>query len=162
VRTADIRRTFTDPRPLYAAAGAGDLAVEKLRKLVPARMPRLRGELKAEPQAVRERIGHLPDDVRALPEKTQAFARGRLDQASHGYADLAERGRSVVDRLRRQKPTPQPAEHVKITGRRAPATRTRKGTAGTTRAAKAAGGEAQKTGESAVAAAADAAATSGD
>jgi hypothetical protein len=143
VGTAEIRKTLTDRKPLYAVAGAGDFAVGKLR----ARLAALRGELKPEPRAVRARLGHLPADVRALPEKAETFARGRLGKAGEAYEDLAERGHSAVGRIRRQKPTRELAEHVEISERQVRATgaAARKRAAGTSRAAKATVTEAKKT-----------------
>jgi len=44
--TGRITKTSTDTRPLYAAAGVGDLAVERLRH----RLAALRGALTVEPR----------------------------------------------------------------------------------------------------------------
>jgi len=72
---AQIRKTLTDTTPLYAVAGAGDLAVERVRRRVAA----LRDAL--EPKIVRDRVGTLRGDVASLPAKTRAFVAGRLDWA---------------------------------------------------------------------------------
>jgi len=92
---AQIRKTLTDTTPLYAVAGAGDLAVERVR-----RVAALRGAL--EPKLVRDRVATLRSDVAALPAKTRAFA--RLARAEAAYNGLATRGRDVIDRIRRGRP----------------------------------------------------------
>ncbi|MFE7778586.1 hypothetical protein ACFU5O_32835 [Streptomyces sp. NPDC057445] len=49
----DLRKTFTDPTPLYFAAGTADLAVQQAKK-VPALIEQLRAEAPARIEAVRE------------------------------------------------------------------------------------------------------------
>jgi heparin binding hemagglutinin HbhA len=152
VRTADIRKTLTDRKPLYPVAGAGEFAVEKLRE-VPARLAALRGELKVGPQAVRgrvtERIGHLPGEVRALPGKAQELARGGLGKADEAYDDLADRGKTVVDRVRRQQSRKELVEQTEraLRGGRGTRATARKGAARTTGAGKAPVKGAKKTAE---------------
>jgi heparin binding hemagglutinin HbhA len=152
VRTADTRRKRpTDRNPLYVVTGAGDLAVEKLRE-----MPvKLAAELRSEPKAVAKRLGELPRDVKALPERAQAFSRATFDKAGDSYDELANRGKRVVGRVRRQKATEELAEQAGRTGRKAQATRTaaRKGAAGATRSGKATVTEAKKTARAATEAA---------
>jgi len=116
-----IKKTLTDTRPFYAAAGASDLAMEKLWP----RLAALRGDLepKALQHRVRDRVGTLRRDVQEMPEK-----------AAETYDQLAERGRNAVGRIRRPKPTEDFAELTEQAVRGEPATRTtaRKRTARTT------------------------------
>lgn len=145
------RKSPTDRNPLYALTGAGDLAVEKLRG-----MPvRLAAELRSEPKAVAKRLGALPRDVKALPERAQAVARINLGKAGDSYDELAGRGKRVVGHIRRQKATGELAEKTGRTGRKTQATRTaaRKGAARATRSGKATGTEATKTARAATEAA---------
>jgi heparin binding hemagglutinin HbhA len=97
--TDRIKKTLTDTRPFYAAAGASDLAMEKLRP----RLAALRGDLapKALQHRVRDRVGTLRHDVQALPEK-----------AAETYDHLAERGRNAVGRISRPRPTEKFAEQT--------------------------------------------------
>jgi len=149
VRTVDLRKTLTDPKPLYAMAGMGDLAVGKLR----ARLAALRGDLKQEPKATQHRVRHgletLQHDVGEMPTRSREFARDRLDQANHGYDDLAARGEQLVGRLSTRKATPELVEQSQTTIRRARATRAtaRTGAESATRAARATGTGAKKTAE---------------
>jgi len=109
---AQIRKTLTDTTPLYAVAGVGDLAVERVRRPVAA----LRDAL--EPKVVRDRVATLRSDVTALPANTRAFVAGRLDRAEEAYTSLATRGRDVIDRIRRGRPVQELLEEAERTVRR--------------------------------------------
>ena len=50
--TDDLRKTFSDPTPLYFAAGTADLALQQAKK-VPALVEQLRAEAPARIDAVR-------------------------------------------------------------------------------------------------------------
>ncbi|RAG81140.1 hypothetical protein DN069_34475 [Streptacidiphilus pinicola] len=118
----DLRKTLSDPTPLYALAGAGDLAVEKL-KTVPERAAALAADRKAaqdlataklgeaqtrltEAQAkVTEAVQTLPTDLKSLQEKAQDLALQSVGRAAElavkareAYDELAVRGKAVVDR----------------------------------------------------------------
>jgi polyhydroxyalkanoate synthesis regulator phasin len=123
--TDDIRKTLSDPTPFYALAGAGDLAVEKLRE-VPERAAAIAADRKAaqekataalqeagarltEAQAkVAETVGTLPTDLKSLQERAQGLALQSVGRAAElavkareVYDELAERGKVVVDRQRK-------------------------------------------------------------
>jgi hypothetical protein len=123
----DIRKTLSDPKPLYALAGAGDLAAEKLKD-APDRLkdaPALLAEASAALSTLATRIAaDAPEhfakvsatvqetvgkaarpDTAALRERAQMVAIqqvGRLLEAAgkavETYDELAERGRVVVGR----------------------------------------------------------------
>ncbi|MBV6697075.1 hypothetical protein KV557_08065 [Kitasatospora aureofaciens] len=122
--TDEIKKTLTDPTPLYALAGAGDLAYEKLRE-VPGRVEALAADRKgaqekagaklqeaqaklAEAQArVTDTVTMLPTDLKALQERAQDFALQQVGRAvelavkaKETYDELAERGKVVVERTR--------------------------------------------------------------
>ncbi|GJF29704.1 hypothetical protein KNE206_24040 [Kitasatospora sp. NE20-6] len=122
--TDDIKKTLSDPTPLYALAGAGDLAYEKLR-VVPGKVEALAADRKAtqekaaarlqEAQArlvgaqgkVNEAVATLPTDLKELQEKAQTFALQQVARAAElavkakeAYDELAVRGKSVVDKGR--------------------------------------------------------------
>jgi hypothetical protein len=98
--TNDLRKTFTDPTPLYFAAGTADLALQQARK-VPGLVEQLRAEAPARIEAVRrtdpkdvqdratararsiqesvqntvtEVLGSLDTDLKRLGESAQGFA----------------------------------------------------------------------------------------
>ncbi|GAA1970955.1 hypothetical protein [Kitasatospora viridis] len=118
----EIRKTLSDPTPLYALAGVGDLAYEKLRE-VPGRVEALAADRKAAQAAavarlheaqerlvgaqakVADSVGTLPTDLKSLQEKAQGFAlqqagraAGLAVRAKEVYDELAERGRTAVSR----------------------------------------------------------------
>lgn len=122
--TDEIKKTLSDPTPLYALAGAGDLAYEKLRE-VPGRVEALAADRKGaqekatatlhEAQSlltgaqakVAETVTTLPTDFKALQERAQGFALQQVARAvelavkaRETYDELAERGKVVVDKAR--------------------------------------------------------------
>ncbi|MGW6917394.1 hypothetical protein ACWGB8_26710 [Kitasatospora sp. NPDC054939] len=115
--TDEIKKTLSDPTPLYAIAGAGDLAYRKLRE-VPGRVEALAADRKVtqekaaarfqEAQAkVSETVATLPADFKVLQEKAQSFALQQVGRAvdlalkaKERYDGLAEHGKDVVERGR--------------------------------------------------------------
>ncbi|RKT17170.1 hypothetical protein BX285_1534 [Streptomyces sp. 1114.5] len=122
--TDDIKKTLSDPTPLYALAGAGDLAYEKLRE-VPGKVEALAADRKGAqekataklqeaqsllaeaPAKVSEAVTALPTDLKALQERAQGFALQQVGRAvelavkaKETYDELAERGKVVVDKAR--------------------------------------------------------------
>ncbi|MFB7944489.1 hypothetical protein ACFC6L_06165 [Kitasatospora phosalacinea] len=117
----EFKKTLTDPTPLYALAGAGDLAYEKLRE-VPAQLEALAADRKGTQEKaaaalqdagaalvgaqakVTEAVTALPTDVKELQAKAQEFALQQVGRAlefavkaKEVYDELAVRGRTVVD-----------------------------------------------------------------
>ncbi|MFJ8596122.1 hypothetical protein [Streptomyces sp. NPDC093598] len=66
--TDDLRKTLSDPTPLYFAAGTADLALQQAKK-VPALVEQLRSEAPARIDAVRN------TDTKAVQEKASARAK---------------------------------------------------------------------------------------
>ncbi len=120
--TDEIKKTLNDPTPLYALAGAGDLAYEKLRE-VPGRVEALAADRRGtqekatarlqeaqarlvEAQAkVTESVTTLPTDLKVLQERAQSFALQQVGRAvelavkaKEAYDELAVRGKGVVDK----------------------------------------------------------------
>lgn len=104
----DIARALSlAPEPLYAAAGAGDLAVEKLRdaqdRLRGVQLDRLLADLPDEARLLPERVQAAREDIsrrmRDLPSGVAEVAADASVRAGSVYDDLAARGHRVVDRL---------------------------------------------------------------
>jgi hypothetical protein len=113
------RKSSTEPNPLYAIAGAGDLAVEKIREISKIASDKL-GSLESTDPAVvsdrvQERIEERADalamalrtasvDLRIqakdLTEKAQSAVQTVLIQAGDTYETLSERGKGAVIRIR--------------------------------------------------------------
>ncbi|MEU9115918.1 hypothetical protein AB0D04_30115 [Streptomyces sp. NPDC048483] len=134
--TDDLRKTVTDATPLYALAGAADLAAEKLGE-VPTLVEKIRAEAPKRFEAVRatdpkdvqdrfakqakdaqekltELLGSLDGDLKKIRDRAQEIALqgvGRAAevavQARETYDELAERGRGAVETWRGQT-----ADHV--------------------------------------------------
>ncbi|MCP3821086.1 hypothetical protein NLX86_24230 [Streptomyces sp. A3M-1-3] len=66
--TDDLRKTLTDPTPLYFAAGTADLAVQQAKK-VPALIEKIQAEAPSRIEAVRN------TDPKAVQEKVTAQAK---------------------------------------------------------------------------------------
>jgi heparin binding hemagglutinin HbhA len=125
--------TITRSKPFYAVAGAGDLAVKKLRQ-VPERI----STLKVDRKDIENAVTTIQVETKALPGKAQGAAivvigeaAGRADAV---YGDLVGRGRRLVTRIRRQQSTQGAQKQAGTTVRRSKAaTKTAKKGAAATR-----------------------------
>jgi heparin binding hemagglutinin HbhA len=175
--------TRTPVTPLYAIAGAGDLAVEKFRAVsddVTTRFAKLdqktlqsslQTELTKRQAELSDRLETLvanartvPATLRELPSVAQAGLTTVLGQAEETYEDLAGRGKDLVTRIRSQKATEDLVTQAKTTVSKAKATRTtaKKTADATTRNVKATATSARKTAKTATKAATTAADKIGD
>ena len=175
--------TRTPVTPFYAIAGAGDLAVEKVRAVgedVTARFAKLdqknlqteltkeltkaQAELTKRFEAIVADARTAPAKLRELPKTAQAGFTVVLGQAEETYEDLAGRGKDLVERIRSQKATEDLVAQAKTTVSKAKATRTtaKKTADSATRNVKATATSARKTAKTASKAASDAASKVGD
>lgn len=166
--------TRTPVTPFYALAGAGDLAVEKVRAVsddVTARFAKLdqktlqteltkaQSELAKRFDAIVADAKTAPAKLRELPATAQAGFTVVLGQAEETYEDLAGRGKDLVERIRSQKATEDLVTQAKTTVSKAKATRTtaKKTADSASRNVKATTTSARKTAKTASKAAGDAA-----
>jgi hypothetical protein len=84
-----IANKLRDSKAFYAAAGAGDLAAEKLRE-VPERVNKLQGDLKG----LQEKV-----DAKDIPGAAVAYVTHVGTRAVELLDELAERGKQVVNRV---------------------------------------------------------------
>jgi hypothetical protein len=131
-----------DNKAIYAAAGAGDLAAEKIREL-PETVTKLRETADRYRVDVRETVTKYQDkvDARDLPGAAVSYVTAVGGRVVEIIDELAERGQKIVNRVDRQVATQQLKESAERT----------------TRKTKAAAGEAKKTAQAATRAAGDAA-----
>ncbi|MFI6037804.1 hypothetical protein ACIBBD_27215 [Streptomyces sp. NPDC051315] len=80
----DLRKTFTDPTPLYFAAGTADLAIQQAKK-VPSLVEQLRTEAPARFEAVRN------TDPKTVQEKAAARAKEAGVKAKEAQESLQAR-----------------------------------------------------------------------
>lgn len=127
----DLEKTLSDPTPLYALAGAGDFAVEKLRAAsteLNAYAAKFDPKVFAEQTqaSVTQRVSSLPAEAKAapahlkeFPAKVQAAAGDAAAKAVSGaiiaYGDFAQRGEEIVTRIRKQQASQDLGEQVDAT-----------------------------------------------
>jgi hypothetical protein len=128
-------------KAVYAAAGAGDLAAEKLREL-PETVTKLRETADKYRVDVRETVVKYQDrvDARDIPGAAVSYVTAVGGRVVEIFDDLAERGQRIVNRVERQVAT----QELKESADKA------------TRKTKAAASEAKKTAQAASRAAGDA------
>jgi hypothetical protein len=148
-----LTSTITHSKPFYVVAGAGDLAVKKIRE-VPEQLSSGRlVAVKVDRKDLEKAVGTLRTEAVALPARAQVAATALpakaqtaavdlavevADRADAVYMTLLTRGRRVVGRIRRQKATQELKRDATTTVRRTKAATTtaKKGAAETTSAAK--------------------------
>lgn len=143
------RTQTTLAKPLYFAAGATDLAVEKLRE-IPAEYKRLQDQAK--------RV-----DAATVRVAVEDYSTKATVAAVKTYDELVNRGQKLVRNVRRQKATQVLSQRLDVTKSQAKATATtaRKSAAATKTRAKATATSAKKTTDAAGAAVKDGAAKVG-
>ncbi|GAA3002846.1 hypothetical protein [Streptomyces fulvorobeus] len=96
--TDDLRKTLTDPTPLYFAAGTAELAVQQARK-VPALIEQLRADAperieavrNSDPKAVQEKVAAQAKEAQATVQAKVTEVIGALD------TDLKKLGETAQD-----------------------------------------------------------------
>ncbi|MFJ1929616.1 hypothetical protein [Streptomyces sp. NPDC088131] len=96
--TDDLRKTLTDPTPLYFAAGTADLAVQQARK-VPALIEQLRAEAPERIEAVRNTDPKVVQEkVAGQAKEAQASFQARVTEVIGAFdTDLKKLGESAQD-----------------------------------------------------------------
>ncbi|MFF7655947.1 hypothetical protein ACFZCY_40025 [Streptomyces sp. NPDC007983] len=123
--TDDVRKTLTDPTPLYFVAGTADLAAQKLKevptlveKIVAEAPERFNAVRNTDPKAVQDRVtqqakgaqgklnevlGSLDTDLKRLRDSAQDLALQGVGRAAElavkareRYDEVAEHGQEVV------------------------------------------------------------------
>ncbi|ATL84451.1 hypothetical protein [Streptomyces malaysiensis] len=123
--TDDVRKTLTDPTPLYFVAGTADLAAQKLKevpsfveKIVAEAPERINAVRNTDPKAVQERVsqqakgaqdklsemlGTIDTDIKRLRDTAQDLALQGVGRAAElavkareRYDEVAEHGQEVV------------------------------------------------------------------
>ncbi|MFH8886396.1 hypothetical protein [Streptomyces californicus] len=97
--TDDLRKTLTDPTPLYFAAGTADLAVQQALK-IPALIEQLRAEAperidavrNTDPKAVQEKVATQAKEAQATVQAKVTEVFGSFDSA-----DLKKLGETAQD-----------------------------------------------------------------
>jgi len=138
-RTTSRRSNKVDPtRPFYAAVGGVDAAVAYARSGFGEAQDRF-SKVDLEPRAlatqgrtiVTSRVDELQKEAKALPSRVEKLVNeyvsefgGTVDDLNKQYVDLAARGRTLVNRIRRQQATQDTKKQAQTTTSRAKATGT--------------------------------------
>ncbi|NWF27751.1 hypothetical protein HW130_16010 [Streptomyces sp. PKU-EA00015] len=96
--TDDLRKTFSDPTPLYFAAGTADLAVQQAKK-VPALLEQLAAEAPSRFEAVRNTDPKVVQEkVTAQAKEAQATVQAKVTEVLGNIdTDLKKLGESAQD-----------------------------------------------------------------
>jgi hypothetical protein len=96
--TDDLRKTLTDPTPLYFAAGTADLAVQQARK-VPALLEKFQAEAPARIDAVRNTDPKdVQDRVTTQAKEAQATVTAKVSEVIGAFdTDLKKLGETAQD-----------------------------------------------------------------
>ncbi|MFE2375007.1 hypothetical protein [Streptomyces sp. NPDC059398] len=96
--TDDLRKTLTDPTPLYFAAGTADLAVQQARK-VPALLEKFQAEAPARIDAVRNTDPKdVQDRVTTQAKEAQASVTAKVNEVIGAFdTDLKKLGETAQD-----------------------------------------------------------------
>ncbi|MFF8845691.1 hypothetical protein ACF08N_23725 [Streptomyces sp. NPDC015127] len=96
--TDDLRKTFSDPTPLYFAAGTADLAVQQAKK-VPALIEQLAAEAPGRFEAVRNTDPKtVQEKVTAQAKEAQATVQAKVTEVLGNIdTDLKKLGESAQD-----------------------------------------------------------------
>lgn len=169
-------------RPLYAAVGAGDLAVAFARTAATDVQTRV-SKVDLQPKALRDqgraavtarvddlnkvtqaRVADLQKEAQALPAKLEALVNTTIADLNKQYIELALRGQGLVSRIRGQQATQEVKAQAKSTATRAKTTGTqaKKSASTAKKSAKATGTSAKKTASAAKKATTDAADKTGN
>lgn len=110
ISTSRFDKTLSDPTPLFAAVGAGDLALTKLRAArdsfdAQAWQEQARAKLSAQMDNLRAELNGEQGQVSDLPVRLQAAVADAVAMSATTYTELATRGRDVVARVRHQPST---------------------------------------------------------
>ncbi len=110
ISTSRFDKTLSDPTPLFAAVGAGDLALAKLRAArdsfdAQAWQEQARAKLSAQMDNLRAELNGEQGQVSDLPVRLQAAVADAVAMSATTYTELATRGRDVVARVRHQPST---------------------------------------------------------
>jgi heparin binding hemagglutinin HbhA len=131
------RAAITDPKPLHALAGAGDLLVARIRTLADSGRRSIRFDPAEVPARANSVMVTVKDAIAELPDRAQGLASETAFRANEAYDDLARRGTTLVRRVRRQQATQDLEDQVRNTTRSAKATRTSASKAATATTARA-------------------------
>ena len=97
---------------------------EKTVSVFNERVDALSKDAKARREAIEARVAELQADARSLPSRVQSLLDENLESVTDTYTDLAKRGETLVERIRKQESTKATVKSAKTTTAKAKTTKT--------------------------------------
>lgn len=125
----DVQKRFAGvQKDVQARVKDLDFEPEALRKqtvtFVNARVEALTKDAKARRAAIEARVEELQADAREVPTRWQHIVDENVSALNEYYTDLAKRGETLVERVRRQQSTKKTVTSAKTTSAKAKTTKT--------------------------------------
>ncbi|GAW48472.1 MULTISPECIES: hypothetical protein [unclassified Nocardioides] len=126
---ADVQKKFAGvQKDVQTRVSSIELEPKALREqaatVVIARVDALSKDAKARRAVIEARVAELQADAKALPIKVQSVVAENVSTATETYADLAKRGETLVERIRKQSSTQATVTSAKTTSAKAKTTKT--------------------------------------
>lgn len=125
----DMQKRFADAqKDVQARVDKLDLEPKALRKQAATvfneRVDALTKDAKARRAAIEARVEELRADAKEIPTRVQHLIDENMESVNETYADLAKRGETLIDRIRRQQSTKKTVTSAKTTSAKAKTTKT--------------------------------------
>lgn len=125
----DVQKRFTEvQKDVQTRVNDLDFEPQALRKqtvtFVNARVEALTKDAKARRAAIEARMEELRADAKEIPTRVQHLLDENIETVNETYTDLAKRGETLVERIRRQQSTKKTVSSAKTTSAKAKTTKT--------------------------------------
>lgn len=126
---ADVQKKFVGvQKDVQARVNGFEVQPKALREqavtVVNARVDALSKDAKARRAAIESRVAELQAEAKALPTKVQSVLNENVATVNETYVDLAKRGETLVERIRKQSSTKATVTSAKTTSAKAKTTKT--------------------------------------
>jgi ElaB/YqjD/DUF883 family membrane-anchored ribosome-binding protein len=122
---ADVQKRLDEVQKSVSALEAKpEVLRDRASKAVADRLDSLNKDAVARRRVIEQRVAELQSEVQAFPTRLQKLVDTQVSTAGDTYADLVERGESLVGRIRRQQSTQDAGSAAKTTVTKAKTTRT--------------------------------------
>ncbi len=126
---SDFQKRFAEvQKDVQSRVNDFEFEPKTLRKqtvtFVNERVEAITKDAKARRAAIEARVEELRADAREIPTRVQHLFDENVETVNETYADLAKRGETLVDRIRRQQSTKKTVSSAKTTSAKAKTTKT--------------------------------------
>ena len=125
----DMQKRFAEmQKDVQARVNDLEFEPEALRKqtvtFLNERVEALTKDAKTRRAAIEARVEELRADAKEIPTRVQHLIDENMESVNETYADLAKRGETLIDRIRRQQSTKRTVSSAKTTSAKAKTTKT--------------------------------------